>query len=410
MTLWNDFTHFLDDPVNGDQEEQDESRTTFGGDEAFTKALRVGPIPTDTTVGLQLRYDDAFVDKKHTLKRTPLDYCSVEQDNGQAIQVPAVNFNCQADRAHIVDLGPYIENTTHWTSWLRTVLGLREEYYWANDRSLVTGFSGSAHQFLFQPKGSIILGPWRGTELYLSAGRGFHSDDIRGVIGSVPGQGIPGAAGATPLLASATGEEIGLRTNIVPRLSVQLSVFREDFRSEQRYNADIGQDSPFAPSRREGVEVSAQYRPFRFIELNSDITFSKARYQGTPAEFAAFGLDGPWIANAPSFIGSFGVLVDNLGPWFGGLQWRRLGSYPLSDGDQFPQDKGYSEVNLDVGYKVTDRLKLQVGIYNLFNEKANASAYYYTGRLPGEPPEGVTDFQVHPLEPISARFTVTANF
>ncbi len=27
MTLWNNFTHFLDDPVNGDQEEQDESRT-----------------------------------------------------------------------------------------------------------------------------------------------------------------------------------------------------------------------------------------------------------------------------------------------------------------------------------------------------------------------------------------------
>ena len=28
MTLWNDFTHFLDDPVNGDQEQQDETRDT----------------------------------------------------------------------------------------------------------------------------------------------------------------------------------------------------------------------------------------------------------------------------------------------------------------------------------------------------------------------------------------------
>jgi outer membrane receptor protein involved in Fe transport len=370
----------------------------------------VGRIPTDTTIGFQLRYDEAFVDHRHTLMRTPLDYCPIEQPSGPAIDVPAVNFNCQADRAHIVDFGPYAENTAHWTSWLRTVLGVRGEYYWADDRSEVTDFSGSAQQFLFQPKGSIILGPWHETELYLSAGRGFHSDDIRGVIGSVPGQGIPGQAGATPLLASATGEEIGLRTNIIPRLSIQASVFREDFRSEQRYNADIGQDSPFAPSRREGVEVSAQYRPAPFIEFNTDVTFSKARYQGSPAQFADFGLNGPWIANAPSFIGSFGVLVDNLGPWYGGLQWRRLGSYPLSDGDQFPQDKGYSEVNLDVGYKFNDGLRLQVGIYNLFNEKANASAYYYTGRLPGEPPEGVADFQVHPVEPISARFTVTKAF
>ena len=45
------------------------------------------------------------------------------------------------------------------------------------------------------------------------------------------------------------------------------------------------------------------------------------------------------------------------GPWFGGLQWRDLGPYPISDGDQFPQDKGYSEVNVDVGYKVSPRLQ-----------------------------------------------------
>ena len=81
-----------------------------------------------------------------------------------------------------------------------------------------------------------------------------------------------------------------------------------------------------APSRREGIELSAQYRPLRWIELNTDLAFSRARYRG---DLAAYELDGPFIANAPSFIGSFGVLVDNLGPWFGGLQWRKLGG--LSD-------------------------------------------------------------------------------
>jgi len=54
----------------------------------------------------------------------------------------------------------------------------------------------------------------------------------------------------------------------------------------------------------------------------------------------------------PRFIGSCGVLVDNLGPWFGSLQWRKLGRYPISDGDQGPQDAGYSEFNLDAGYKL----------------------------------------------------------
>ena len=407
MTLWNDFTHYLDDPVNGDQEEQDEARTTLGGQAAYTRAVRVWKIPTDTTFGVQVRYDDVFVDRKHTVHRTPLNYCTEEQDTGPALIVPAVNFNCTADQVHLLDLAPYVENTTHWTPWLRTVFGVREEYYWADDRSEISGFYGSRSQWLVQPKGSIAIGPFYQTELYVSAGRGFHSDDVRGVFGTVPLAGFPGTAGQTPLLAPTTGEEIGLRTNIIPRLQVQVAVFREDFHSELAYNADAGEDEASAPSRRQGIEVSAQYHPTRWLELNTDLAFSKARYQG---DLASFGLDGPYIANAPSFIGSFGVLVDNLGPWYGGLQWRRLGAYPITDGPQLPQDKGYSEVNVDVGYKVNDKLKLQVSVFNLFNSKANAAAFYYAARLPGEPAEGVEDYQVHPLEPISARFTVTKRF
>ncbi|HEY5411786.1 MAG TPA: TonB-dependent receptor [Caulobacteraceae bacterium] len=410
MTLWNDFTHFLDDPVNGDQEEQDESRTTLGGEAAFTRSLKLGPIDTDTTVGAQLRYDDAFVDRRHTRDRSTLDYCELEQASGPAAPHPAIGGYCQADRVHLLDLAPYAENTTHWTRWLRTILGARLDYYHASDRSDVTGFSGGETQTLFQPKASLVLGPFYKTELYVSAGRGFHSDDVRGVFGTVPLEGVPATAGATPLLAPATGEEIGLRTNIIPRLAIQLSVFREDFRSELRYDSDQGQDEASAPSRRQGIEISAQYHPLPWIELNTDLAFSRARYQGTAATFAAFDLDGPFIANAPSFIGSLGVLVDNLGPWFGGLQWRRLGPFPVADGDQFPEDKGYSQFNLDAGYKLGGGLKLQVSVYNLLNEKANAAAYDYTSRLPGEPLGGIAGLQVHALEPRSARFTVTKAF
>ena len=407
MTLWNDFTHYLDDPVNGDQEEQDEGRTVLGGQAIYLREMKFGQITSDTTFGFQLRYDDIDLDRKHTVGRTPLDYCMIEQASGPAVSIPAVDFNCEADKVQLLDLAPYVENTTHWTPWLRTIFGVREEYYWASDHSDFNGFQGTAHQTLFQPKGSIALGPFYKTELYVSAGRGFHSDDARGVFGTVPLEGFPGAAGATPLLASTTGEEIGLRTNIIPRLQVQVALFRQDFRSELTYNADAGEDEASAPSRRQGIEVSAQYRPTPWLEFNTDLAFSKARYQG---DLASFGLDGPYISNAPSFIGSFGVLVNNLGPWFGGLQWRHLGAYPISDGDRLPEDKGYSEVNLDVGYKITPKLKLQISVFNLLNSKANASAFYYTARIPGEPLEGVTDYQVHPLEPISARFTITKTF
>ena len=405
MILWNDFTHYLDDPINGDQEEQYESRSTAGGQSAFTFTDSLGPIQNDVVVGVQLRYDNAYVNRKHTLQRIPLDYCSVGQADGGAIAVPAEGGICNADQVHLLDLGPYVEDTTHWTEWLRTVVGLREEYYRASDHSDTTGFSGATHETLLQPKGSLILGPFAATEMYFSAGRGFHSDDVRGVFGTVPLEGVPGSAGTTPLLAPTTGVEVGIRSNIVPRLALQLALFQQDFNSELRYDADAGQDSASAPSRRQGVELSAEYRPTRWIELNTDLAFSRARYRG---DLATYGLGGPYIANAPSFIGSFGILVDNIGPWFGGLQWRKLGAYPINDGTRDPQDPGYSEINLDAGYKVNAHLKVQLSIYNLFNTKADSSAYYYTSRLPGEPPGGVTGIQVHPLEPISAVLKMTA--
>jgi outer membrane cobalamin receptor len=424
--LINDFTHFLDDPVNGDQEQQDERRDVAGGDAALTVAFNIGAVRTETVFGVQDRYDNVFVERRHTLHDVTLDYCMVEgpyppgevlppppadapvSDN--AVAAPAVNGACNADQVQLNDFAAYVQNTTYWTNWLRTVFGFREEDFHAHDHSLTTGFTGSTSETLPQPKGSIVLGPWFQTELYLSAGRGFHSDDVRGVFGTVPIEGIPALAGPTPLMAPTTGEEVGIRTNVIPKVAVQVAVFQEDFSSELTFDEDEGQDEANAPSRRRGVEVSAQYRPFRWLELNTDLAFSHARYNASPAELANFGLDGPFIANAPSFIGSFGVLVDNLGPWSGALQWRDLGAYPVSDGDQFPQDKGYSEVNLDVGYRLSPKLKLQASIFNLLNTRANAAAFYYTSRLPGEPSGGITGLQVHPLEPISARFSVTADF
>jgi outer membrane receptor protein involved in Fe transport len=407
MTLWNDFTHFLDDPVNGDQESQNETRDTYGGQASLALDRRFGAIDNEVILGVQVRRDTAFLDRRHTQGRRTLATCSVPQVEGPALQVPATNGACAADDVKLLDLGVYVEDTTRWTPWLRTIVGLRDEYYQATDHGLISGFEGSGHQSLLQPKGSIVLGPFFQTELYLSAGRGFHSDDVRGVFGTVPLEGVPGLAGKTPFLAAATGAEVGLRTNIVPKLAIQVVVFQEDFQSELTYNADAGQDQASAPSRRQGIEISGEYRPFPWVELNADLAFSKARYRGDAASLANFGLGGPFIANAPTFIGSFGILVDNLGPWFGGLQWRDLGKYPISDGDQFPQDKGYSEINLDVGYRFNAHLKAQLTVFNLTNTKANAAAYFYAARLPGEPAAGIDDFQVHPLEPISAVAKVT---
>ena len=406
QVLWNDFTHFLNDPVNGDQEQQDETRTTLGGETSFVYHGMVGGIESDTTVGVQVRYDDEYVDKRHTKDRVVLDYCDV-------LGVPYVTGKsaCNADRVQLGDTGIYAENVTRWTPWLRTVLGVREEFYNATDRSLITGFKGIGAQSLYQPKGSLVFGPWAKTEFYLSAGRGFHSDDVRGVFQTLPLEGIPGLSHRTPLLAKSDGEEIGVRSNPLSSLSIQVALFEIEFASELTYDQDMGMDQAQAPSKRRGIEISAQYRPLPWIELNTDFAATKARFAtGDPA---SYGLNGLYIANAPNMIASFGILADNGGPLYGSLQWRVLGSYPLNP-DDLVRSPGYSEVNIEAGYRLDAKTNVSLNIYNLFNQRSDAFEYDYVSRLPGEPLGGITDehddIQFHPIEPLSARLTLTRTF
>jgi outer membrane receptor protein involved in Fe transport len=434
MVLWNNFSHFLFDPVNGDQEEQDEARTLLGLNGLLTLGADIGGVGVEGRIGFQDRYDDIFIDRRHTLRRAVLDYCNIALPASptagqlpappdahtapdQAVAFRALGGACTSDTARLNDLGLFGEVTVHWTDWLRMTVGLREEVYNAHDRSLTTGFSGATSQTLLQPKATVAIGPFHRTELYASAGRGFHSEDVRGVFGTVPGEGQPGLLGRTPLMAPAEGFELGLRTDLIPKTQVQVAVFREDFQSEQRYVADEGEDTASAPSRRQGIEVSAQFRPLPWLEFNTDLAWSQARYRASDATLALFELDGPFIANAPSFIGSFGVLVNNAGPWFGGLQWRKLGAYPISDGDEDPHDRGYSEINLNLGYTINDRLKAELQVFNLADSHTNSSAYFYQTRVaPGGPAPDCdvarpsTCYQVHPTEPRSARFTLTYGF
>ncbi len=411
QTLYNNFTHFLEDQINGDQEGQSESRNLAGGQGAFTLFAKVGGIDTQMTLGVQGRHDDIVLERRHTLQRAVLPYCELLHADGSVTQYSVGETRCTYDKVRLYDVGLYLENTTHWTPWFRTNLGLREELYGGTDRNLLPGRPFTLTPYkqdvtLFQPKGSLTVGPFAKTEFYLSAGRGFHSNDIRSVSGTVLLENIPGFALRAPLLVNIDSQEVGLRSDIIPKAHVQFAAFLLHVQSEQTYDQDQGEDVPGAPSRRYGFELSGQYTPARWLELNFDASYSHARYVG---DYASFGNVGTYIPEAPDFVGSVGVLVDNFGPWFGGLQVRILGHYPLiSDNSQV--ETGYTETNANVGYKFSPRLKAQVQVFNLFDEKANAFAYYYPTIIPGDNGVPTSDHQNHPLEPISARFSVTATF
>lgn len=135
LTLWDDFTHYLVDPVHGDQEQQDETRTTFGGQSVYTRIDTIAGFATETVAGVQGRYDTEYIDRRHTQARVVLPVCPDTQLFGG-------RFSCNADQVTLGDIGAFVQNTTHWLPWLRTVAALREEAGFGTDHSLVTGSSG----------------------------------------------------------------------------------------------------------------------------------------------------------------------------------------------------------------------------------------------------------------------------
>ena len=109
-------------------------------------------------------------------------------------------------------------------------------------------------------------------------------------------------------------------------------------------------------------------------------------------------------------MGGAGFLIDNLGPWFGALAWRDLGSHPLLE-DGSVRSPGYQEINANVGYKLSPRLRIRLDVFNLTDSTDNAADYLYADRInASEPAEGLTDIHSHPLEPRSARITLNATF
>jgi len=74
------------------------------------------------------------------------------------------------------------------------------------------------------------------------------------------------------------------------------------------------------------------------------------------------------------------------------------------------QNGGYGEWNGDVRYAFVQDWRVGLGIYNILNRHADAAEFWYIDRLPGEPAAGIADAHTHPLEPLSARLTVSKAF
>ena len=383
LNLYNDFTYFLDDPVHGDQFEQSESRKVFGFDLSQSFFGRLAGLDMENTVGLQARYDR-------------LDPVALYADVAR-VRIATT----RTDGVKEASGGLYVENKVKWNDWMRSVVAGRYDAYHFDVASNLTANSGRVSDHIASPKASLILGPWDSTEFFFNYGQGFHSNDARGVTSTLSPSDGSEIQRAVPLVKT-RGEEVGARTEIVPGLQSSLALWRLALASELVFSGDAGDTEVSRASRRQGIELSNHYIASPWLLFDVDFAVSHAKYTQHDAI-------GDFIPGSVDKVASFGISVMTRGPWFGHVQWRYFGPRPLIE-DNSVRSGSTSLTSARVGYIVDRNIKVALDVFNLFDRKASDIDYFYASRLPTEAAAGVADIHFHPVEPRTARVSVTARF
>jgi hypothetical protein len=376
LDLKSDFTFFLNDPIHGDQFEQQDARWQFGAKARQDWTHALFGANSATNIGLDLRNDDIRNGLFHTERRLRLDtttFASISETS----------------------LSPYVQNVTHWTPWLRTIAGARADVFWFDTATVAgSGGTGQVSASQFSPKLGIALGPWEKTELYANFGYGFHSNDARGVVDS--------ANPATPL-TRAVGAETGLRTSFTPNLQTSVTAWLLNIQSELIWVGDEGTTEPSGRTRRYGIELANFYTPTPWLTLDFDYAWSQSR-------FVDFDPAGQHIPEALGATIDGGIALHNLDGWakdvFGGLRLRYFGPRTLTQ-DNLIRSKATTLLYADLGYNLTPSMAITLNVFNLLDEKSSDIDYFYASRLPGEPAGGVDDIHTHPSEPRQIRVSLT---
>jgi hypothetical protein len=382
LNLFSDFTYYLDHPNRGDQINQYE-KLFYGGAKVSQKWLTDWfgrkNIPA---VGLQLRYDHLFnISLYNTDKRR--------------------RFNTiKSGRIDENSVGFYVKDKFRVSDKVRATLGGRANFYYFNVNSRIDVNSGHKTAFIASPKVHLVFGPWAHTEFYADFGLGYHSNDARGVTIRLDPETRKPVKQVNPLVRS-RGAEIGVRTTAVKGLRSTLAFYYVGLNSEIVFDGDAGHSEPSDASRHFGIEWSNYYQLNKFLTLNLDASFTRARFNGVPAGQRR-------VPNSIGRIIKAGIVGHLTAHLYTTLRLRYFGPSPLEPTGRY-NSKATTLVNFEWGYRFRD-LKFQIDVLNIFNAKDSQIAYYDTSRLKNEPAQGVADILFHPVFPRAARFSITYNF
>jgi outer membrane receptor protein involved in Fe transport len=330
LSLFNDFTFFLRDPVNGDEIEQDDARVFWGGKLAYHFHRRWRSISLRTTLGGEARYDGIHVDR-----------WSAESQNGDFrkrlgrlldLNDPLA-FSASNDDIDILNIAGYVEEDVVFNRYFRLIGGLRADYFGFNvdDHGEVLGAgqpptSGTRQASAFSPKATAVVSPVpEHLDLYLNFGMGFHSNMAE--VALRDGQKVTEADGASftvRALPRFYGGELGARVHLWQRLDAAAAFWVSYLENETQFDADLGAYVPAPATRRIGLDLELRLRILEWLFADFDLAEADATTLPEKGRGGALAL-------APRLYLTGGLTVKHRVGVRAGLRVRYLGDRPAFD-------------------------------------------------------------------------------
>ncbi|MEJ8566215.1 TonB-dependent receptor [Elongatibacter sediminis] len=377
LNLFANPTYFLNDPVNGDQIEQEDQRWIAGASVDHLRELAGLPLPTELRVGAETRYD------------------RISDVNLYATRARQRLATVRDDSVDEFSAAVYGELSVDFSSKWRATAGVRADWYSWDVTAARPENSGSGTASVVTPKFSLAYRPTGQWELYANYGEGFHSNDVRAAETRVdPVSGNP--AEPFDVISEATGYEFGFRSQLSDRLNFSATWFHLALDSELIFVGDAGTTEPNDATERDGIEVTLFWRPTDWLVLDASAAKTDARFKDAPA-----GEDA--IPDAQDMVGAFGATVTLDNGFVGSLRVRHFGDAPLIEDRSVTKD-ATTLINLGLSYPL-GRFVLGLDVLNLFDAEANDIEYFYESRLFGET-DPVEDWHFHPVEPREFRLSM----
>jgi len=178
--LYSNFTFYLNDPINGDQIKQKETRNIIGIESIVNRNIELNRFDFDLQAGVGFKYDDinsselsSTIDRKTTLDT--ISFGDIDESNMYGFISSEFNFGNWL-------IKPAIRFDFFKFDYINQL---------ANTYSTLTN-----DKIIASPKLNIIYSPKPTWQLYLKSGIGFHSNDSRIVVTQNGGSILPLAYGA----------------------------------------------------------------------------------------------------------------------------------------------------------------------------------------------------------------------